>query len=52
MKSKQGVWWAASDVYKGQQLFHPEGSEEAAAFVRKRLLGILEGQVGYVIDGL
>jgi hypothetical protein len=39
-------------LWEAAHLFHPEGSEEAAAFVRERLLGILEGQVGYVIDGL
>ena len=39
-------------LWEAAYLFHPEGSEEAAAFVRARLLGILEGQVGYVIGGL
>jgi len=38
--------WAAA------HLFHAEGSEEASGFVRCRLLGILEGRVGYVIGGL
>lgn len=39
-------------LWEAAHLFHPEGSKEAAAFVRARLLGILEGQVGYVIGGL
>jgi hypothetical protein len=32
--------------------FHPEGSEEAKAFVAERLRRVLEGDVGYVIGGL
>jgi hypothetical protein len=32
--------------------FHPEGSEEAEAFVTARLRQLLEGKVGYVIGGL
>lgn len=32
--------------------FHPEGSEEAKAFVAQRLRRLLEGDVGYVIGGL
>ena len=32
--------------------FHPEGSEEAKAFVAQRLRRVLEGDVGYVIGGL
>lgn len=33
-------------------IFHPEGSEEAAAFVRERLLRVLRGKAGAVIGGL
>lgn len=32
--------------------FHPEGSEEAKAFVAQRLRRVLEGDVGYMIGGL
>jgi hypothetical protein len=32
--------------------FHPEGSEEAQAFVTTRLERLLEGKVGYVIGGI
>jgi hypothetical protein len=39
-------------LWEAAHLFHPEGSDEAAAFVRERLLGILRGQTGYVIGGL
>jgi PAS domain-containing protein len=39
-------------LWEAAHLFHPEGSEEAAAFVRVRLLSILQGRVGYVIGGL
>jgi len=38
--------------WEAAHLFHAEGSDEASGFVRCRLLGILEGQVGYVIGGL
>lgn len=38
--------WAAA------YLFHPEGSDQASAFVRDRALRILRGEVGYVIGGL
>jgi hypothetical protein len=39
-------------LWEAAHLFHPEGSNDAVAFVRERLLGILEGRVGYVIGGL
>lgn len=42
----------ASYLWDAAYLFHPEGSDEAAAFVRVRLLRILQGAVGYVIGGL
>ena len=32
--------------------FHPEGSQEARAFVTSRLKRLLEGKVGYVIGGI
>lgn len=38
--------WAASYV------FHPEGSPEAQAFVRQRILRILQGGVSQVVKGL
>jgi len=39
-------------LWEAAHLFHREGSQEASAFVRQRLLGILQGRVGYVIGGL
>lgn len=39
-------------LWEAAHLFHPEGSDEASAFVRQRLLGILMGQAGYVIGGM
>ena len=39
-------------LWEAAYLFHREGSEEAAAFVRERLLAILEGRIGRVIGGL
>jgi hypothetical protein len=39
-------------VWNAAYLFHREASDEAAAFVRERLLGILRGQAGYVVGGL
>jgi hypothetical protein len=39
-------------LWEAAHLFHAEGSEQAASFVRERLLGILQGRVGYVIGGL
>jgi len=39
-------------VWNAAYLFHAEGSDEASAFVRDRVLRILRGEVGYVIGGL
>jgi hypothetical protein len=39
-------------LWEAAHVFHPEGSPEAAAFVRGRLLGVLQGRAGYVIGGL
>jgi hypothetical protein len=39
-------------LWEAAYLFHREGSEEAASFVRGRLLRILHGEAGYVIGGL
>jgi len=41
-----------SYLWDAAYLFHPEGSDQASAFVRDRLLRILRGEVGYVIGGL
>ena len=40
----QRIWQAA-------HCFHPEGSDEAQAFVNERLRRLLQGEVGYVIGG-
>jgi hypothetical protein len=39
-------------LWEAAYLFHREGSDEAAAFVRERLLRILQGKAGAVIGGL
>ena len=39
-------------LWQAAHCFHPEGSQEAQAFVTDRLRRILEGEVGYVIGGL
>jgi hypothetical protein len=39
-------------LWEAAYLFHREGSDEAAAFVRVRLLRILQGKAGAVIGGL
>jgi hypothetical protein len=39
-------------LWEAAYLFHGEGSDEAAAFVRERLLRILEGKASYVVGGL
>ena len=39
-------------LWEAAHLFHREGSKEASEFVRQRLLGILNGQAGYVIGGM
>jgi hypothetical protein len=41
-----------SYLWDAAYLFHAEGSNQASAFVRDRLLRILRGEVGYVIGGL
>lgn len=39
-------------LWQAAHCFHPEGSDEAQAFVSERLRRILQGQVGYVVGGL
>ena len=39
-------------LWQAAYLFHAEGSDEATAFVRHRVLEILRGKAGYVIGGL
>ena len=39
-------------LWQAAYCFHPEGSDEAQAFVTDRLLRLLRGEVGYVIGGL
>ena len=39
-------------LWKAAYVFHPEGSPEAAAWVKERALRILRGQVGQVVKGL
>lgn len=39
-------------LWEAAYLFHPEGSAQAATFVRSRLLEILRGRTGYVLGGL
>jgi hypothetical protein len=39
-------------LWSAAYCFHPEGSDEAKAFVAERLRRVLEGEVGYVIGGL
>jgi hypothetical protein len=41
-----------SYLWDAAYLFHAEGSDQASAFVRDRVLRILRGEVGYVIGGL
>jgi len=43
---------ATPRLWEAAYLFHREGSEEAASFVRERLLRMLRGEAGYVIGGL
>ena len=42
----------SSRVWDAAHLFHREGSDEAVAFARERILRILQGTVGHVIGGL
>ena len=46
------LFHALERLWLAAHCFHPEGSEEAEAFVDARLLRILRGEVGYVIGGL
>jgi len=39
-------------LWQAAHCFHPEGSDEAQAFVSDRLRRLLRGEVGYVIGGL
>jgi hypothetical protein len=39
-------------LWEAAHVFHSEGSKEASAFVRKRLLQVLNGDVGGVVHGL
>jgi len=39
-------------LWQAAHCFHPEGSEQAQAFVTDRLRRLLRGQAGYVIGGL
>jgi hypothetical protein len=39
-------------LWEAAHLFHPEGSADAGAFVRARLLRVLKGEVGAVVAGL
>lgn len=41
-----------SYLWNAAYVFHEEGSSEAAAWVRKRLLWILKGRSGQVVKGL
>jgi hypothetical protein len=43
---------ATPRLWEAAYLFHREGSEAAASFVRERLLRMLRGEAGYVIGGL
>ena len=46
------LFHALEYLWKAAYAFHPEGSDEAEAFVRHRLRMLLEGEVGRVIGGL
>jgi len=46
------LFHALEYLWKAAHVFHPEGSDEAEAFVRERLRMLLKGRVGYVIGGL
>jgi len=39
-------------LWEAAHVFHDEGSEEASAFVRERLLRVLDGEVASVVHGL
>lgn len=46
------LFHALEYLWKAAHVFHAEGSDAAEAFVRERLVMLLEGKVGYVIGGL
>ena len=46
------LFHALEYLWKAAHVFYAEGSAEAEAFVRRRLLLLLKGKVGYVIGGL
>jgi hypothetical protein len=46
------IYHVLERLWVAAHCFHPEGSEEAKAFVAERLRRMLEGDVGYVIGGL
>lgn len=39
-------------LWQAAHVFYPEGSEEAEAFARERILRVLRGEVGGVVQGL
>lgn len=43
---------ATPRLWMAAHVFHAEGSSEATAFVKERVLRILQGDVGYVVGGL
>ena len=43
---------AISYLWDAAYLFHPEGSDQASAFVRDRVMRVLRGEIGYVVGGL
>lgn len=46
------LWHVMERLWKGAYVFHKEGSDQAQAWVTKRLEMLLEGKVGYVIRAL
>ncbi len=46
------IWHVTEYLWKLAYCFHPEGSDEAAAFVETYLRKLLEGNVGRVLGGL
>lgn len=46
------VYHVLERLWSAAYCFHPEGSDQAQAFVAERLGRLLEGKVGYVIGGL
>jgi hypothetical protein len=43
---------ATPRLWQAAHVFHPEGSDEAAAFARERILRVLQGKVELVVRGL